>query len=808
MFLLSLALLVVEITTTRMLSVAMAYHFAVLSISLAMLGLAVGGVFVYLNPSLLARHGALRIAAGAGTLSGVAILFALLCFLGLPLRPVSSLPGLMNLFLLFAPQALPYLGLGIGMASLLTAYPQAIGTIYFADLAGAAAGCLVASFVLPWAGAGGTLLFAAVAAAAAALCLSPAAGPALLPRLLRPGVWCLLLALLFGVSLVGRTFELVYIKGIPEPTPARIAWTTHSRVSFSDEFVDEPPFGWGFGTRFRPQEFQANFRRVRIDGLAETPILRWKDHSEDLSYLYWDLSSLPYLLKPGGRVLIVGSGGGRDILSARLAGRWDVDAVEINEAIVAGLRGEFATYSGHVYDLARSVRVLDGRSAFETAAPGSYDLIQMSAVDTWAAGASGAFALMENGLYTVESFRAILRALKPDGFLSVSRFKYPQDYFGETVRMVAIAIEALSNGPETPAERITNRIVLVANGSGENYTVATLLVKPTPFTAAETALVARRCAERGFELLWPLPATQPSSNPAVGLLRRRSAAQRAWFYANYPIDVAPTLDDRPYFFHQTRLAHLATAAQPLITPTAMRLAPIATIFRLGLFLVLAAGALIIAPMSRSARRREGTLRPATLLYFICLGVGFMLYEIPLVQQLTLALGHPTQALTVVLFGLLAGTGLGSLSTGLVPESARARFHGLASIAAAGAGLVLFLWGESFTRMLFRASRFEKTALATGLVLAVGLALGTLFPMGVRALTAAGKGWGIAWCWAANGAASVFGSVLGLILGTEAGMRITFLTGAALYLAAAVLATSLRKPENLPLSKFDAAPASG
>jgi hypothetical protein len=111
-------------------------------------------------------------------------------------------------------------------------------------------------------------------------------------------------------------------------------------------------------------------------------------------------------------------------------------------------------------------------------------------------------------------------------------------------------------------------------------------------------------------------------------------------------------------------------------------------------------------------------------------------------------------------------------------------------------------------MLFRASDFEKTALATGLVLAVGLALGTLFPMGVRALTAAGKGWGIAWCWAANGAASVFGSVLALILGTEAGMRLTFLTGAALYLAAAVLATSLRKPERLPQAEPGAAPAAG
>jgi SAM-dependent methyltransferase len=793
MFLLSMALLVLEITTTRMLSVAMAYHFAVMSISLAMLGLAAGGVFVFLNPALRSEDRAVRLGADGAALSAVAILFALLCFLGLPLRPVPSLAGLMNLFLLFAPQAIPYLCLGVAMSALLTAYPASIGAIYAADLAGAAAGCLVSSAALPLAGGGGTLLVAALAAALAALWLNTTVGPGRLPTLLRPGVWCVLLVLLLGLDLAGRTFEPVYIKGVPEISPDRIAWTTHSRVSFSPEFVDEPPFGWGFGRRFVRPQAPARFRRVRIDGLAETPILRWQNRSEDLSYLSWDLSGLPYLLKKGGRVLIVGSGGGRDILTAHLSGPWQVDAVEINEAIVAGLRGEFADYSGHVYDLPRSVRVLDGRTAFETAPARSYDLIQMSAVDTWAAGSSGAFALMENGLYTVESFRAILRALKPDGYLSVSRFKYPMDYFGETVRMVAIAIDALEEDSRLSSAAAASRILLVTNGSGERYSIANLLVKPTPFAESEIALAAARCAERGFDLVWPLPPDVPSLNPATALLRLQSSAERERFYGGYPIDIRPTRDDRPYFFHQTRLAHLATASGPLIAPTAMRLAPIATIFRLGLFLLAGAGALLIAPMLRASRQRGGTLPPTTLLYFVCLGIGFMLYEIPLVQRLTLSLGHPTQALTVVLFGLLAGTGLGSLTTGLVSEARRPRFHRVAAMAAAAAGLALAVWGERVTHLLFRAPGLQKAALATSLVLLLGVVLGTLFPMGVRALSAAGKDSGIAWCWAANGAASVFGSVLALILGTEAGARLTFLAGAGLYAAAAVLTLRLLEP---------------
>ena len=782
MFCLAAALLLLEVTTTRMLSVALAYHFAVLSISLAMLGLAVGGVFVHVAQAGLARRGVLRTATIASLLSAAAILFALLTFLGLPLQPVPSFAGFLNLLLLFLPQALPYLSIGIAMSALLLSYPASVGKLYFADLLGAAVGCAASVLVLPLVGGGGAVLIAALLAVGAAAALAGAIGAPRLPRPLAPRRWAAALAGCLVLAVFTRTFELNFVKGTAETPPEKVVWTTHSRVTFSKSLENVFPYGWGFGAKFDPARFRSTYRTIRIDGLAETPIIRLELAPIDLSYLFWDVSSLPYLMKREGRALIIGAGGGRDIAAAHVSGRWSIDAVEINPAIARALRTDYASYSGHIYDLPEvHVRVIDGRSALETSAPSTYDLVQMSAVDTWAAGSTGAFALMENSLYTVESFRAILRCLKPMGYLSVSRFKYPADQYGETVRMVAIALEALDR---QGAPRPSSHVLLATNFPSEDYRLATMLVKPSPFTREEIDLAAAAAAAKGFQIVWP-PGPLASANPAVRLLATRTRGEREDFFSGYPIDVRPTFDDRPYFFHQNRLSTLGRSTVGISDAAALRLIPLLTILRLGIFLLVMCVVLVLYPMVRPAGDGGARPKPATsdLLYFAALGVGFMLYEIPLVQQLTLALGHPSQALSVALAGLLLGTGVGSFLTTSIDERGRRALHALAGATAVAVGVCLALFGQRITEALLVAAPAARVFWAFGLVLAVGVPLGTLFPLGVRRLVAKSQENRLAWFWAANGAAGVLASVLALILGTEVGMRSTYLVGSATYLLA-------------------------
>ncbi len=785
--LVSMSLLILEITTTRILSVAMAYHFAVLSISLAMMGLAIGGVVVHAASSLVSRRGASALASHATLLFAVATFVALFVLLGLPLQPLPNFAGLMNLTLLFVPQAVPYVLAGIATALLLSAYPGSANRVYAADLLGASAGCLAVTVCLPRVGGPATILLGGALAAVGSAFLASAArveggSP---PR--RAWAWALVLGAVAAVGCLTSLFEIRFVKGEPEPRPDRIVWTAHSRLSFSREQESPMPFGWGLGSAFVPRDAPYRFRRIRIDGLAETPILRWAAGDPGVEHVLWDVTSLPYHLKPGGRAMVIGSGGGRDILTAKLSGAWSVDAVEINEGIVREMLGTFAGYSGGVYSLPGvTATALDGRSAIQRAKDASYEVIQMSAVDTWAAGSSGVLALMENGLYTVEAFAAALRKLRPDGYLAVSRFKYAEDAHGEIVRMTALGVEALRRTGPAGAD-IGSRILLVANVTRGKFYVVTMLVRPTPFSPEEIERARETARRRGFSVEWPREGSGPASGPAVQLLQARTAAEREEFFEAYPIDVRPTWDDRPYFFHQTRLSSLRNLTGELDPGSALRLVPMLTIFRLAVFLLVISLAVVAWPAASPSPEAARPLPWARLLFFGAIGFGFMLYEIPLVQKLTLGLGHPTHALSVVLFGLLVGTGVGSFLSGLVPTRLLRAAQVAGAVLASGVGVSLAAVGGSLLELLFGLGPVPRFALAAAVVLSTGLILGTALPLGIRRLSAEREEWSIPWCWATNGAASVLASVGALIVGIEAGMRATFLLGAGAYLVAAAAA---------------------
>ena len=795
-FLISMSLFLVEIASTRMLSVIMAYHFAVLSISLAMLGLTVGGVAVFVYRDRIAEVGPVRVASTLAMVCALGTAGSLLSLLGLPVQPMPTLAGLMNFALLFLPQAVPYLSGGMAIAVVLAFFPDSIGQLYLADLSGAALGCLVAAWGLPVGGGSGTILLAALLCALAGFLLEQAAWPWRLPKGLHSRAWLVVLGASVSVAVLTGSFEIGYVKGIAETDAEWIRWTPHSRLSVSRENVSRAPFGWGYGQTFSPGGRLFGFRRIRIDGMAETPITRWNGSPDELQFLLWDVTSVPFQLKRGGGdALIVGSGGGRDILTAAISGGWRVQAAEINEGIVAAMNGSYLSYSGGVYRLPNvRTQVIDGRSAIEQMKPASLDLVQLSAVDTWALGSRNAFALMENSLYTVECFRAALRALRPDGYLSISRFKYPQDSYGETVRMVAVGLAALDESGIAPPSEAGRHVVLVTNRRGDEFGIATMLVKPTVFSPAEIVQTRELCAVRGFTLVWSAEGGMPS-NPATLLLGLPDRAAQNEFWRKYPIDVSPSRDDRPFFLHQSRLRDVVRGSADVEDAAALRLAPVLTVLRLALFLLVMCAGLIAYPMFSAGRNLRRAAAPRAVVYFASLGFGFMLYELPLVQGLTLGLGHPTRSLTVVLFALLLGAGGGSLLTTRVPERLRRGVHTFLTIASVGVGLAIASGGPSLTQRMFQLSMAARVAMAGALVGGIGLVLGTLLPLGMRSLLKEGDERAVAYCWAANGAAGLLASVAGLLLNLEVGMKATTLVGCVFYLVAcaSIVWPSERRP---------------
>ena len=188
---------------------------------------------------------------------------------------------------------------------------------------------------------------------------------------------------------------------------------------------------------------------LMIDATAGTVMTAYDGDPQTVEHLKYDLTNLVHYLR-GGKVLVIGAGGGRDILSALAFGQESVVAVEMNGATLGVAYDEFADYTGNLADDPRVTLVHDEARSWLARTETSFDVIQLSLTDTWAATAAGAFVLAENSLYTVEAWRLLLGRLTDAGVATCSRW-YFQERPGEIYRLVALAARALADlGVEDP----------------------------------------------------------------------------------------------------------------------------------------------------------------------------------------------------------------------------------------------------------------------------------------------------------------------------------------------------------------------
>jgi hypothetical protein len=403
-------------------------------------------------------------------------------------------------------------------------------------------------------------------------------------------------------------------------------------------------------------------------------------------------------------------------------------------------------------------------------------VIQASLVDTWAATAAGAYTLTENSLYTKEAFGEYLDHLTDEGLLTITRWVF------DGLRLVSLAQEAC-------AERgldASQRLAIIRYDR-----VATFLLKKQPFTAAEVALLEDVSSRLGFSVLYA-PGLAPASAEADPVEMQRTgttaadyrrlilADNREQFLASYPLDESATTDDRPFFFHTTRLRDQLQVAFGRSMLFGNGLSALMTLIAISAALVVL---FVIAPLLIGGERpRRGWGR--WLMYFGALGAGFMLLEVALLQRFVLLLGHPVYSLTVTLFALLLGTGLGSLVSRRVPSSrlqivtVRALI-GIAVVACAAAGglATVINVGMPWTLPM-------RIAFAVTLIAPVGFLLGMPMPAGMR-LVAADRADIIPWGWGINGAFSVVGATLAVFVAMNWGFSVTLASAAAVYLVAAL-----------------------
>ncbi len=793
-FLVSMSALTMEVVLTRIFSVTMWYHFAFLAISLALMGSAVAGVVLYFFPSLTQPDRAQRWIGIAALALALSVPLTFLIYLRIPFRVNlnrTSLPldQALWLALIYVDLMVPFFLSGLILSLALSAWSEVAGRVYWADLSGAALGCLFSILILQnLGGAGAVLAVGALAALAGLVLMSGGEAEGGRPRWLRIGGAALVLLTLAGLAwsnIQSPWLEITVNKtGGEEPERVYERWNAYSRVTVY------PAVGWPH-TWGLSSQYDGSFlghALMLIDAIAGTPIQEFHGDFNQVAFLQYDLPSFVYHLIDQPEVLVIGPGGGRDVLAALASGAPHVTAVEVNPAVIEAVRGPFAEYAGHVYDRPDVEVAVNDARGYIARSPHRYDVIQASLIDTWAAGGSGAFALSENSLYTVDAFEDYFDHLTEDGIVTISRWYLPQRP-AETMRLLSTGMAALERIGLAEPERCVAVVSLPAPQISTEG-LATVLFKRTPFTEAEMARIQQVAEEMDFAILW-LPDDAFTPTEEVGAFV--AAADRSTVIAEYPLDISPATDDRPFFFNLVRFGDLLDTS---LSASGVYRTSMEAILILGIVLGVTAllGVLfVLLPLGLGARHRELARPPAGLLaYFACLGIGFMVVEIPLIQRLTVYLGRPVYSLAIVLFSLLLSSGLGSLWI-----DQRARGEGTPPLtriftllmALIGLHAVVVPWLLQGTVGWPLGARLAVTG---ALLAPLGFLMGMPFPMGMR-WAGLQKPGVVPWLWGVNGVTSVMGSAMGIALAIHIGFRAVLLIGAGIYgLAGLLISRQVRK----------------
>jgi hypothetical protein len=197
--------------------------------------------------------------------------------------------------------------------------------------------------------------------------------------------------------------------------------------------------------------------------------------------------------------------------------------------------------------------------------------------------------------------------------------------------------------------------------------------------------------------------------------------------------------------------------------------------------------LVLPPILLGTRlpRRRGVL--GFLLYFVCIGAGYILVEVALIQKFVLFLGHPTYALTVVIFSMLVASGAGSFWSRKLVGASRNKL-----LIALGVVIVLVVTLAGIVTPLLAGGvgwpLWVKIAIAALLIAPAGFAMGLPFPTGLKRLEA----WhpeSVRWAWSLNAASSVMGSAGAIVCAIYLGLIQTLLIGGGLYLLALLVLRS-------------------
>ena len=754
-FLIALSGLVLEVSITRIFSAAIWYHFAFVAVSVALVGLGASGLVVHHRVNKLKGKWAENLTIYSAW--GITIFIPITLFVMHALASqVIYLPLFMILF------SVPFFLVGIIISAAFNAFASVAGRLYAADLIGASAGALlVVLFLVLIGGEGATLIVGLISAM----------GGTIFSRIAKntkkTAVSFIFVG--FAISLIflnhaTQIFAIptdptaqkdlpIYLREHPGSKIVKTEWNSFSRI----DVVEGGAGGEGL------------VAKVFIDGGAGTNIISWDGNTESRQELSTWMQYLPFKMMHDPKVLVIGSGGGRDVVASLVSGSKDITSVEINPIIYETVKS-YGDRAGNVYSHEYVRSYVDEGRSFITRSSEKYDIIYVPFVDTWASVSSGGLSVSENFLYTLEGFQQYYDHLTERGKIVTVRWLIDAPRFISTY---AKLLE--QNG--IPQDQLYRHLIMVTSDSySQDPSVTMVIFSKSPFTDEEIRFLSRSFTQYEYKPI--LVPGQIMREPYSDLLSGEVSLDE--FYDMFETKVYPVTDDNPYFL---------SFEKPL--PQAVEVLLYASIGIVAIFLLVPFVWMRQRRGEKEVDTKKRDIGIATVIpYFAALGMGFILIELALLQKLILLMGNPTMTFALLLFTLLISSGAGSLlSSRIAKNNMKNLVFVIGGIAALGISYVLFLPPIIYSTI---AEPFEvKGAVSIAILAPIGFLMGMPLPTGMRLLKVHRPDY-IPWMWAVNGAFSVLGAVLAIALGIMFGSSLAMVLGILIYLIALGISFASKK----------------
>jgi hypothetical protein len=771
--------LMLQISFTRLFSIIMWYHMSLVCVSMAMLGLTVGALVVHWRKSEFEPSVAVQSCAKYSLWFAISIVGCLLVCLTTPFVTSRSLMGIFRLTYWNAIVAIPFLFSGICVSAILTSFPKKVGRLYAADLLGASLACILIVFLLNSVDVVTAILWIAVVAAlgSIAFAVGNSSSKGMFGRVA-------LIVLLSGLALMnGKTksirMQYVLNQSFDGTSLKRELWNAFSYLTVEES--KKGPYFWGAGDKANLKA-DANYIHVQMDTRAATPIVKFDGDWNKMQWLMGDVTSLAHHVRKDGKVMVIGFGGGRDVLTALIESRGtrEVVGVDVNPNMGKLVTELESDYIGNISRLPNVSLHVDEARSFVTRSKDRYQVITIPLVDTSAASAAGAYALTENSLYTLDAFTLFLQRLTEDGVLSVTRCWWGGSW-GETHRLLQMSADALrAIGVQDPRQHM-----YMVRGRE----LVTILTSRRPFSPQDLSQLKLASDKAGFEvLLTPVEATNSSLLIAFGNEAKRPSAS--------VVDLSSPTDDRPFFFHGIPLSRVISRVKPQDLGVArFDFDAMVILFVLIVLVTGLAFCVIGVPFFQEFRRKAVVLSSSDwmgLVYFLSIGFGFMFFESAQIQRLNIFLGYPIYSITVVLFTLLLASAFGAyLIQSLLARYSERNLIPLASLCLL---VVMSVTGILMPKITVAFGHFDtptRIIISSLLLIPSGILMGAFFPIGVHLLTRMmTSNVSLAWFWAINGIASTCAGVYSVGLSVSYGFNFVFWLGLSCYIVASLMSLRL------------------